>query len=65
METASAALRSDLLSTLTTMTLLPWAVGRELRALESAAAGSRTVPMTVVLGRERYCFTKPLPMPSG
>lgn len=54
---------SEVDSTLTRMTLLPEAAGSLQRALESAALGLRTVPMTVVLGRERYFLTKPAPIP--
>lgn len=54
---------SEVDSTLTRMTLLPEAVGSLERAWESAALGSRTVPMMVVLGRERYFLTKPSPIP--
>ena len=54
---------SDVLSIFTTYNLLPSAVGSLCRDLESGLVGLRTVAMTVVLGRERYFSTKPLPMP--
>jgi len=60
---ASFASVSDVDSTLTRITLLPEAVGSLERAWDSAAFGLRTVPMTVVLGRERYFLTKPSPIP--
>lgn len=60
---ASFASVSEMDSTLTRITLLPEAVGSLERAWDSAAFGLRTVPMTVVLGRERYFLTKPSPIP--
>jgi hypothetical protein len=60
---ASTASVSEVLSTFTRNNLLPVVAGRSKSALALAELGSRTVPMTVVSGRERYFVTKPLPMP--
>jgi len=65
LSTASSASVGDVDSILTTISLLPSALGRLKRLLESAASGLRTVAMTVVFGRLRYFLTKPAPRPCG
>ncbi len=61
--TAEEGSVSERLSILRTKSLLPWAVGRDLRSSESGAEGLRTVAMTVWLGRARYVLAKLLPIP--
>lgn len=54
---------SELLSTLTVMTLLPLPAWREFRDCEDWLDGSRTAAMTVLFGRKRNVSTRPRPMP--